>query len=344
MAFRFIASKIPFIILLFGIFLVSCNTASDTSKNTDIADSSTTLSPLDSVNILLKKDRHNPDLWARRATIYFSNNHLDSAINDMSLAVSLDSLNADYQINLSQYYLLNAQSEKTKSILEKAAKQFPENKKIFLELGKLYLYVKDYKKAKEYFDHTLELDQSNAKAYYFKAIVATEENKPNIANRFLLAAVERNPDFYEAYALLGLNAFHNHDSLAIDYYKTACKIRPNSLESRYGLGMALQENNKPFEAVKEYEYITQNIDSTYTDAYYNIGYLILTESSHPLASKEYFQKVLALDSSRYDAWSNLGLVAKKQHDRATAIKYFKKALSLKPNFEPAVTNLNSIDK
>jgi len=142
-------------------------------------------SPIDSLSALIESGEKDANLFYQRGKLYFQDRKLDDAINDLNIAIKIDSTKPQYFIDLSQYYLLDSHSEKTRNVLKRAEKNSPDNISVLMELGKLYLYVSDYEKSKEYFNHILELDNYNGMAYYYKGIIAKEEDKPKTLRKFM---------------------------------------------------------------------------------------------------------------------------------------------------------------
>ncbi len=325
-----------------GFFLIlawGCSSSGDKSTNDNKP-----LSPIDSITSLIKNGKKDANLFYQRGKLYFKNNKVDDAINDLTIAIKIDSTKPEYFIDLSQYYLLNAHSEKTRDVLKRAEKNFPDNISVLMELGKLYLYVSDFDKSKEYFNHILELDNYNGMAYYYKGIIAKEENKPKTLRKFMQKTIQYLPDFYDGYFALGLSYVNDTDSLAIQYLNTAIRLKPSSSEAYYAKGMYYQNSGNPLKAVRQYEFILDSLDSNNIDARYNIGYLLLTETNKYKESEPYFNKVLSLDSSRLDALYNLGLAKELQKDFSSARKFYTEVLKKNPDFDLAIKAMNRLDK
>ncbi len=301
-------------------------------------------SPIDSLTAIIENGGKDANLFYQRGKFYFQDRKLDDAINDLNVAVKIDSTKPEYFIDLSQYYLLDSHSEKTRDILKRAEKNFPDNIPVLTELGKLYLYVSDYEKSKAYFNHILELDNYNGMAYYYKGIIAKEENRPKTLRKFMQKTIQYLPDFYEGYFAMGLSYVNDTDSLAVQYLNTAIRLKPNSIEAYYAKGMYFQNSGNPLQAVRQYEFILDSLDSNYSDAYYNIGYLLLAETNKYQESEPYFEKVLKLDSSRLDALYNIGLAKEMQKNFPAARKYYSMVLKKDANFDLAIKGMNRLDK
>jgi len=302
------------------------------------------LSPIDSLSALIENGNKDANLFYQRGKLYFQKSQLDSAISDLELAIRIDSTKPEYYIDLSQYYLLTAHSEKTRDLLKLAEDKFPDNIPVLMEAGKLYLYVSDYEKAKDYFNRILELDNYNGMAYFYKGIIAKEENHPKSLRKFMQKTIQYLPDFYDGYFTLGLSYVEDTDSLAIQYLNTAIRLKPKSVEAYYAKGMFYQNAGKPSQAVRQYEFILDSLDSNNIDAHYNIGYLLLTETNKYKAAETYFEKAYQLDSNRLDALYNLGLAKEMQKDFSSARKFYAEVLKKNPTFNLAIQGMNRLDK
>ncbi len=322
------------LILIFG-----CQSVGEKSKTSD-----KNISPIDSLSVLIENGKKDANLFYQRGKLYFQKGQLDNAISDLELAIKIDSTKPEYYIDLSQYYLLTAHSEKTRDILKRAETNFSDNISVLMEAGKLYLYVSDYEKAKDYFNHVLELDDYNGMAYFYKGIIAKEENHPKSLRKFMQKTIQYLPDFYDGYFTLGLSYVNDTDSMALQYLNTAIRLKPQSVEAYYAKGIFYQNSGKPFQAVHQYEFILDSLDSNHVDALYNIGYLLLTETNKYKEAEPYFEKVYQLDSTRLDARYNLGLTKEMQKDFSKARKFYAEVLKKDPTFNLAIQGMNRLDK
>jgi len=332
--------KSQFVIVIAMITLIfGCQSAGEKTKTAE-----KNISPIDSLSALIENGNKDANLFYQRGKLYFQKGKLDSAISDLELAVRIDSTKPEYYTDLSQYYLLTAHSEKTRDILKRAEDKFPDNIPVLMDAGKLYLYVSDYEKAKGYFNRILELDNYNGMAYFYKGIIAKEENHPKSLRKFMQKTIQYLPNFYDGYFTLGLSYVEDTDSLAIQYLNTAIRLKPKSEEAYYAKGMFFQNAGKPFQAVRQYEFILDSLDSNNIDAHYNIGYLLLTETNKYKAAEPYFEKVYQLDSTRLDALYNLGLAKEMQKDFSSSRKFYAEVLKKNPTFNLAIQGMNRLDK
>ena len=90
-------------------------------------------------------------------------------------------------------------------------------------------------------------------------------------------------------------------------------------------------------------YTINDIDETWPDPYYNIGYIHLLMTREYDSSIFYFERATQLDPMYYQAYNNMGFAYEKKGDLNNARKFYQKAVEINPNFQLAKDNLNAID-
>ena len=305
--------------------------------------------PLDSLSIStvsleIRANPTNAALFMKRANLYSMQNKMDSAINDALIASRLDSLNADYFISLSEFYIVAGQSEESKKVLEKYYRINPENADVTVKLATLYFYVQDYKRATELLDKTAMIDPRNAKMFFIRGMIHKEKNEINAAILNFQKASEYNPEYYDAYMMLGMIYASEADSLAVDYYKTASRIKPDEIQPHYNLGMFYQEYEFVDEAIKEYQHILRYLDKSYPYAHFNQGYIYL------IYKKDFEKGILCFDSALaskpdyVEAVYNKGLCYEKLKNYDKAREFYMQAKEMVVNYPLAIEGLNRLDK
>ena len=299
---------------------------------------------IEKISKKIRKTPENDELFYKRAKLYFKNKDIDNAINDLKIAMKLDSLKPIYYTQLAEYQLLNGESEESKQILEKCIKIFPENTDALLKLSNLYFYVKDYKQSFKNLNKVQQIDKHIAQTYFIKGLIYKELNDTSNAIKNLQIAVDNEPNYYDAYILLGLLYADKHNSIAVDYYKNAINIAPNSVEAHYNTGFFYQENKKYKKAIDEYNFILNNIDSTQQNVYYNIGYIYLIYLNEYKKAIPYFSKAIKYDSKYYQAYYNKGYCYEllKQYNKAR--EQYQTSLNIYSNYDLSIKALNRLDK
>lgn len=305
--------------------------------------------PADSLNIdqLTTNIHENPNdgnLLFVRAKKYFEKRQIDEAIADMNSALMKSDKKPEYYTVLAEYYLQKGQSENSKDILEKGVKSYPKNTDILLKLSQLHFFVKQYKQSLDYLNMAQETDENLPQIYFIRGLVLEESGDTANAIKNFQISTEKNPEYYEAYIILGLRYTDKKDSIAVSYFKNALKIRPNSSEAFYNLALFYQKTGKMNKAVSLYEDIITKTDSTYKYAYYNLGYIHLEYFKEYPKAAYYFSKVVDLDGKYFQAWYNLGLSHESMKDYKKAKSFYKQALVIEPEFDIAFKALKRVDK
>jgi len=288
------------------------------------------------------KDSRNPELYKKRAEALFKNKNVADAISDLELAILLDSTNTEYLNLISDYWIVNGNSKPTKEYLDKSFAINPENPQTLVRYAKLYLIVKDYMKSFEYANNAIKYDASLYTPYFVKALCYTETGDSIRAIKELQKTVNLNSEFYDAYQMLGVLCTKTNDSLAISYFKIAQKLKPQSIEAHYALGYYYQENTKYDEAINEYNFIINNIDSTFSQAYYNIGYVNLVYLENYKEAVNNFKLAINYNQNNPDSYYNLGFSYEKIGKKEKAKEFFEKALKLNPEHELSINGLKRI--
>ncbi len=329
------------LIFSFLIIIFSCNTENKNyTPNTNDIESKIDTGYIAKITTEIKKNPTNSILFRDRAIIYFKYRDIDNAIKDMETALKIDSLNTNYLNLISDYYVLKGQSKLAKKNLEKSLSLSSENTETLIRLAKLYLYVENYQEAFNTINQAIKINSGLAMPYFVKGLCYDDMNDTLKAIKQYQIAVDRNPDFYEAYILLGLKFSQLKDTLAISYYKNAISLKQNIIEPHYNLAIFYQDNGFFDKAISEYDYILQNIDSEYYEAYYNKGYLFLEYSNNFTNAIKNFEQAYKLNPKNANTLYNLGLSYEKSGNKLKAKDFYQKALEINPNHELSLNALN----
>jgi tetratricopeptide (TPR) repeat protein len=336
---------VHYIFLLFTMVLfMACGqkpkSAEPTVEETESVDST-------SIGFLSDEIRDNPgnaNLFAARAEIYFQSGNTEEALRDMGLAIKLDSLNPQYYISIAEYYLSTGKSEKSKEFLDICVEHFPENVDGILKLAEIHFLVQQYKEAMEFIVKAQQLDPLLAQPFFLKGLIYKEAGDTLKAIENFQITVNKDPDQYHAYMLLGAIFSDREDSLALDYFRIALKLQPGSIEAWYGIGMFYQQSTLFTHAINAYQTIIDSIDADYEFAHYNIGYIYLHGIKDYKMALLHFTNTIEIKNNYYQAWYNRGYTFEKMEDYNSARSDYKAALNILPNYELSIEGLNRIDR
>ena len=331
--------KIQFLILIVAIVLLIANSCNQSSTfNGKSADSLS----VDQITASLREYPEDPALYFARAKKYLTTGNIDEAIADMNQAIGKKNLKPEYFILLADLHLMKGQSGNSRDALEKCVKEYPSNTEALLRLAQLHFYVKQYKKSFEYLNRVQEIDPSIAQTYFIRGLVLEEAGDTTNAIINFQISTEKNPDYYDAYIILGLRYADKKDSIALAYYRNALKIKPKSPEAYYNIGLFYQSIEKYNKAIASYNELLEKTDSTYKFALFNIGYIYMEYLKEYGKAIYYFQKANDSDIKYYQASYNLGLCYERLKDYKKAKELYKYTLSVEPDYDLAIQGLNRV--
>ncbi|MDI9535242.1 MAG: tetratricopeptide repeat protein [Bacteroidota bacterium] len=329
-----------FIILIVSLlFLSSCNNRS--AKNSDDILNDTTLN-LEQLDQLIRKNPDNAELYLKRADFYLTKEkNIDKAILDMESALRADTTMQDAYIKLAEMYLAVANSEMSKKVLERCLTRYPFNVKARIDLAKIYFYVQMYQEA---MSEILKIEVNNLQntdSYFVKALILNETFAYKDAIEALKKSIDYDNNNWEAYNLIGKIYAEQDDKLALDYYKTATRLFPENDEIQFNAAWVHQQFGEIQNALEFYDKAI-SIDSLYYEAYYNAGYIYASDLKDYFKAIDYFSKAIECDSLSHKAWYNRGYSYEQLNKLQQAENDYRKALTIFPNYDPAVEGLNIV--
>ena len=112
---------------------------------------------------------------------------------------------------------------------------------------------------------------------------------------------------------------------------------PNSWMAHYNLGVILEEQNKPDEAISHYNRSLQ-LNPQYPKTYNNLG-VALKAMGRLDDAVTYYRKAVELKPDYFEAHNNLAIALKLQGRLDEAISHYRQALIIKPDYVDAHYNL-----
>ena len=96
----------------------------------------------------IRQNPHDAELFVQRSDLQFINGDLDEAINDLEIAMKVDSTKPPYYCKLASLYMLKSNgSEKAKELLNKCINRYPSYPQAHIDLAKIFLYVGMFQEA-----------------------------------------------------------------------------------------------------------------------------------------------------------------------------------------------------
>ena len=298
------------------------------------------------INDLSRKIADHPkdaDLLQQRTKYYLMDHQEKLAFADISKAISLSPDKASLYITLSDVYLGMGKPDNCNEALQKALSIDPNNNSILTRLTKLSLIIKDYKATFQYARKALDVEPRNPQVYFTLALAFLEKGDTITAVEDFKKTIDQDQTFYEAYVELAELYSMKKDPITIDYLKNAVKLRPDSKEALYMLGMFYQDNGRYQEALETYDKLGK-VDTTFKDAPYNTGYIYLVYLHDFRKAADYFSAALHRDPGYVEAYFNRGYSYELAGEYSKAYQDYKHVLQLRTNYQKAIDGLNRLDK
>ncbi len=323
---------------------VSCKEKSQTPDDTAkvMYDSTTSDETLQELNDRINKNPKDASAYFSRARVFLAKNILQQAFLDISKATIIDSTRPEYFLLLADISFKGLQIQKAVQAFEKCIQLDPENIEANLKLSELYMYIKAYSKAIDYANAVLRINKKNQKAYFIKGFVYKESGDTSRAISSFTTAVELDPENYDAYIQLGILYGAKGNDIAIQYYSNALRIRPSSEEALYNRGLYFQESGLIDKAEEDYKLIILK-NSGYSHAYYNLGFIALVNKKDYPDAIKLFSKAIELDQNYVEAFYNRGLAYQYSGNKDAAVKDYRSALSIFPNYSLAKDRLKELN-
>ncbi len=336
------SSRFAFTYLIgLSILVFSCQNSSKKNQN-QLRENLSTQDKIASITKEIGNDRLNPNLFHKRANLHLENKNFDSAINDIEVAINIDSNIASQHYTLAEIYFAKKELVMAAEIMKTCVELAPNDPEALLRLAEIKYYLKDYKSSVEYLKHVTAIDKFNAKAFYFHGMILKEVGDTAKAVSSFQTAVENAPDYYEAYLQLGLLFYSVLDPIAINYLDNAIKLNPKSIIGIYTKAMYYQKTEDIDMAINTYYHLL-DIDIYYSLAHYNLGHILYEYKNDYQTAIEHFKNAIKCDSANYKAYYMRGLSHEQMKAYKKAREDYKSSLIIKTNYELAIKGLNRLD-
>lgn len=276
----------------------------------------------------IKKDPKNPELYYKKAKLYYENDNTTEALFDIEKAISLDGKNAVYYLLQADIFFAKGESTLAFKSLDKAVEYDPKNIEAYLKTAELGIYLRDYNKARENIDKALKIDKINAKCYFMRGWIYKEVGDTLNAIKDYNKAKELKSDYEDAFEELA-NLYSIKDNpLAIDCYKSVISINPDNVNAMYNLGLLYQNHGAIQQALDMYEKVLKKKPG-YANAIYAVGYINLTQKHDYDIALDCFNKTIKADSTYFEAYSGRAVIYRHKGQNAQALANDKMADSLR---------------
>lgn len=314
--------------LLFALLITSCDTD---LKPVQEAVKITGNPAIDKISKEIISEPENALLYAQRAELFYENEGFDEAIQDLRIALKLDSVNVQFHHLLADVYLDYYKSKMALKTMERVAKLYPEHIPTLLKLSEFYHILKMHEESMRTIDQILQIDPQNAEAFFMFGLNFKELKDVNRAINSFQKAVDYDPDLIDAWINLGQLYTKVDPKIAVKYFTTAMDVDPRSTLAIHAKADFLRDQEDLVGAIGLYKKIGL-IDQQYEEAYFNAG-LLYMELDSIEAARGMFDITIGVDPMHAKAYFFRGLCYEKTGEIEVAKENYKQALRFKPNYE-----------
>ena len=280
-----------------------------------------------------------PAAYLDRAAFHLRNQRAGECIEDYARAVRIDSTRLDVRHRLGELRFGIQDFEGAVREWEAAIAADGQHVPSLLSLARVDLLLRSYDRALNRINDALRVDSRLDEAYFMKGRLYLETGDTATAASSFQTVVEVNPDRYDAFIQLGLLYAAADDDLAIEYFRTARRLAPNSIEALYDEAIYLQEHGdtdgvRYNEALSLYDRILL-LDATNASAAFNKGFVHLEYLSQYDSAAHWFEEAIERLPHYHQAHFNKGLCLESMGDLQGALDAYDAALSFQPAYTPA---------
>tara|TARA_B110000285_G_scaffold70069_1_gene80678 strand:- start:10094 stop:11101 length:1008 start_codon:yes stop_codon:yes gene_type:complete len=298
-------------------------------------DSLIRLSP-DSVPLLVERGKNN-----------FKEYKHDLAMIDAAKAFRLDSNNLSARLLYAQI-LNNRESRSLGDIITAqrhyniVVKKQPKNTTALVGLASTFLFQQDFERTFQYVNEALRINPKFRDAYVLKGTSYLMLKNKDLAKSSYETAIQRDPEFFAAYFILGQIYQSEDNPICVEYFTTAQKLEPNNLEVKYQVAFTRETYGQIEGAKAMYREMTKDTSELYVSrGLFHQGNLHRVEKN--IDSALYFFKSAIETNPKYvEAWYNLGLCHQSKGNREKALKAYSNCLKFDTEYTLARDRANEI--
>ena len=301
-----------------------------------------TPAPIRKINDKINADRNNADLYFERAKVNFQYKNTEEAFSDINIALKIDSTKPAYYVFLSDLYFTQNKTKDTRDMLWKAISVDSANSEALMKYSQLFYLLRKYDTATFYINRSLHYNNSSAVSHFQKGMILKEWGDTAKAIESFQDAVKYDQQYYDAYMQLGVLLSLKKNSLALSYFNNALNMRPKSIETLYAIGKFYQNSKEYEQALTTYGSLL-SLDPQNQDVTFNIGAILFEQEKYDEAMDN-FNEISKRDENFYRAYYGRGRCYEPKGEKKKAVDEYKKCLSIKPDFELALLQLDIIEK
>ena len=258
-------------------------------------------------------------------------------IYSMEQYVQYKAAKQDYEkkYHLGYYYYYEGELNKAMRTLQTAVTQKKKNNvNIYALMSRIYFDTKEYEKAANYADKSLNIDSNNITSLIVMGDISSKDKDYKTAYKYYDKAYSKDKKSIAPAVRLAETA-RKLDKLDTtkDIYTKILKTRSDCPQAYFNVAMS--------DASRKLEYLKKAValDSNFTDGWLELSKMMI-DSQNFVTAKKYLAIAKYIDENNFKYYYYQGLICKAQGLSQDAVFNFKKSLSLNPDFKLAKEELS----
>jgi tetratricopeptide (TPR) repeat protein len=230
------------------------------------------------------------------------------------------------------------QTERAADAYAHAASLDPQSAEAFLSWGTVLHELERWEEARGAYERALALAPGFRTALWNLGLLCESRNELRKAEGLYFRLIEHHPDAQEAWFRLGYVRLQLGDFRAsIEAFQTCVALPQKCPEALLNAGIAKWRMGE-IEAAKETFRQGQGSLTTSSEALRCLAAIALQQQEYEQALTLH-EQLLELDQANGDVLYNLALLLQKRGRPADAVRYYRRAVALRPDFPQALLNL-----
>jgi tetratricopeptide (TPR) repeat protein len=292
---------------------------------------------IDQVSRQIGEDPQNAELYALRSELFYEKNSFDQAIQDISLALTIDSVNLGYHHLLADIYLDYFRSRLALQTMERAVAIAPDHIPSLLKLSEIQLFLKMNQASLVTINKVLEQDPQNALAFFFMGKNFEELGDINRAINAFQEASEIDPEMLDAWIKLGQLHASINGSLAEAFFDNAIEVDSSSTIALNAKAEYRWSQDDPLGALALYKMAIRKAPMD-EKSYFNAG-LVYLELDSITKAYDHFNMAIENSPLYVGAYYYRGYASEVSGNKEAAKRDYEHALRLSPSYERAQEGL-----
>lgn len=293
------------------------------------------------LNNIEKRASNNPDVYYKRASLYFEIGKYDQALADITKSLEIEEANADY-------VYLGGKINQRLGLSEKAIEQLLlaeglglHNNLLYQILAEEYLKLGKPEEAKLAIERLIGLNK-NSTNYALAGQIALNLSDTVLAEQYYQKSINKEPNIPSLSALSKIYSNKGDMELAGDYINKALEIAPDQIPNLYQKAKILGSLTLVDSAKNIYQHIII-LDSSQSEFHYELAEIYYEQYKYDSA-KVFVEKSLRLNASDISAQLLRARIQNRMTDYEESISSYKAILAQDSTYNLAQLELDNLQR